>query len=72
MPTHASFLFARNVANLLALFASGGELHPDYTDEVVAATAVVRGGKASTQQFAELLGLEVAPVPSAPQEGGAA
>ena len=67
MPTHASFLFARNVANLLALFGSEGQVHPDWNDEIVVATAVLREGKASTEAFAELLGVPLAP----PITGGA-
>jgi NAD(P) transhydrogenase subunit alpha len=71
MPTHASFLFARNVYNLLALFGRGGEVAPDWNDEIVQATAVVRNGHASTEAFATQLGLPVAP-PVTPEEGGAA
>ncbi|MEI6700790.1 MAG: NAD(P) transhydrogenase subunit alpha [Actinomycetota bacterium] len=74
MPTHASFLFARNVYNLLALFGKAGEVAPDWHDEVVTATAVVRHGTASTQAFADLLGIPVAVAPDVeePVEGGAA
>jgi NAD(P) transhydrogenase subunit alpha len=72
MPTHASFLFARNIYNLLALFGKGGEVAPDWNDEIVRATAVVRNGQASTEAFAAQLGIPVAPALQPEQEGGAA
>ena len=58
MPTHASFLYARNVANFLGLIASEGELRPDFDDEVVAGSCVLRGGKPVNEQVAELLASE--------------
>jgi NAD(P) transhydrogenase subunit alpha len=45
MPTHASFLYSRNVANFLALIIDGGELRPDFDDEIVAGCCVVRDGE---------------------------
>ena len=44
MPTHASFLYARNIANFLGLLVKDGELAPDFDDEIVAGTCVVRDG----------------------------
>ena len=44
MPTHASFLYARNIANFLGLVVTDGELAPDFDDEIVAGTCVVRAG----------------------------
>ncbi len=44
MPTHASFLYARNIANFLGLLVKDGELAPDFEDEIVAGTCVVRAG----------------------------
>jgi NAD(P) transhydrogenase subunit alpha len=44
MPTHASFLYARNIANFLALLVVDGELRPDFEDEIVAGTCVVKAG----------------------------
>ncbi len=44
MPTHASALYARNVANLLLLLVRDGAFAPDYDDEVVAGTCVTRDG----------------------------
>jgi NAD(P) transhydrogenase subunit alpha len=72
MPTHASFLFARNIYNLLALFGKAGEVAPDWNDEIVRATAVVRNGQASTEAIAAQLGIAVAPALESEQEGGAA
>jgi H+-translocating NAD(P) transhydrogenase subunit alpha len=45
MPSHASFLYSRNVANFLALLVKDGELTPDFDDEVVAGSCVVRAGE---------------------------
>ena len=44
MPTHASFLYARNVANFLALLVVDGELRPDHDDEILVASCVTRDG----------------------------
>jgi len=44
MPTHASFLYARNIANFLALVVKEGELAPNFEDEIVIGTCVVRAG----------------------------
>ncbi len=56
MPTHASFLYARNVANFLALLVTDGELRPDFEDEIVTGSCVVRAGEVVHQPTAELLG----------------
>jgi NAD(P) transhydrogenase subunit alpha len=45
MPTHASFLYARNVFNFLSLIITDGELQPDFDDEIVAGSCVVRAGE---------------------------
>jgi NAD(P) transhydrogenase subunit alpha len=70
MPTHASLLYARNVMNLLALLAQEGTVAPDWDDEIVTGTCVLREGRAVHGPTAELLGS----APSAgggPQSGGA-
>ena len=56
MPTHASFLFARNVANVLALMGPEGSLVPDWDDEIVAGMCVLRDGSAMAPAAVELLG----------------
>jgi NAD(P) transhydrogenase subunit alpha len=80
MPTHASFLYARNIANFLGLVVTDGELAPDFDDEIVAGTCVVRAGTVVHGPTAETLGLSVpapAPAPApdtssdAPAEAGA-
>ena len=45
MPTHASFLYARNVANVLGLMGSEGTLAPDWDDEIVSGMCVLRQGR---------------------------
>jgi NAD(P) transhydrogenase subunit alpha len=62
MPTHASFLYARNVINLLELFSDEGALHPDWEDEIVLGTTVLKDGKVTNAQAAEILGLPFEPV----------
>jgi NAD(P) transhydrogenase subunit alpha len=56
MPTHASFLYARNVANVLGLIGNEGALAPDWDDEIVAGMAVLRDGTAVSPGAIELLG----------------
>ena len=48
-PLHASSLYARNVANLLALLMRDGQLDPDWEDEIVAACCVTRDGEVVTR-----------------------
>ena len=68
MPTHASFLYARNVANFLGLLVKDGQLSPDFEDEIVAGTCVVRAGTVVHGPTAEALGLAApAPEPPAPE-----
>jgi NAD(P) transhydrogenase subunit alpha len=65
MPTHASFLYARNIANFLGLIVKEGELAPDFDDEIVIGTCVVRAGTVVHGPTAEALGLSVpAPEPA--------
>jgi NAD(P) transhydrogenase subunit alpha len=44
MPSDASRLFAKNVANLLALMTAGGEVRPDFDDEVLAGACLTHAG----------------------------
>jgi NAD(P) transhydrogenase subunit alpha len=57
MPTHASFLYARNIANFLGLLVIDGQLAPDFDDEIVAGTCVVKDGVVVHGPTAEALGL---------------
>ena len=45
LPVHASQLYARNVADLLALMTSDGVVQPDFGDEIVAGCALTSGGE---------------------------
>jgi NAD(P) transhydrogenase subunit alpha len=62
MPTHASFLYARNVFNLLALFSKDGAVAPDWDDEIVIGTTVLREGQATNAAAAEALGVAHQPI----------
>jgi NAD(P) transhydrogenase subunit alpha len=62
MPTHASFLYARNVLNLLALFSADGALAPDWADEIVIGTTVLKDGAVANAAAAEALGLPYQPI----------
>jgi NAD(P) transhydrogenase subunit alpha len=67
MPTHASFLFARNVSNILGVLGTDGRFEPDWADEIVIGTCVLRDGHVTNAQAAELLGLPHTPIaPPAP------
>ena len=55
MPTHASALYARNVANLLGLMGAEGTFAPDWDDEIVKGTCVLRDGEPVHAPTAELL-----------------
>lgn len=57
MPNHASFLYARNIANFLGLVVHDGALQPDFDDEIVVGTCVVRAGEVVHAPTRELLGL---------------
>ena len=57
MGTHASFLYANNVLKLLGLFGSKGELHPDWSDEIVVGVTVASGGQVHHAASAEALGV---------------
>jgi NAD(P) transhydrogenase subunit alpha len=68
MPTHASFLYARNIANFLGLLVKDGELAPDFGDEIVAGTCVVRAGAIVHGPTAEALGVPVQSLESESKE----
>jgi NAD(P) transhydrogenase subunit alpha len=71
MPTHASFLYARNIANFMGLLVRDGDLAPDVNDEIVAGTCVVRDGRVVHGPTAEALGLSV-PEPATVEAPGSA
>jgi NAD(P) transhydrogenase subunit alpha len=53
MPTHASFLYARNVEQFLGLLRAEGA--PDSEDEILRDSAVLRHGQPATPELAQLL-----------------
>ncbi len=57
VPTHASQLHAKNVANFLALIVKQGALTIDMGDEIVRETLVARGGEVVHPRLREALGL---------------
>jgi NAD(P) transhydrogenase subunit alpha len=62
MATHASLLYARNAANLLALMGRDGAVAPDWDDEIVIGCCVLRQGRAVHGPTAEVLGVPHAPI----------
>jgi NAD(P) transhydrogenase subunit alpha len=69
MPADASRLFAKNVANLLALMVRDGTLALDFGDEVVACSCLTHDGEVRHAPTAEALAaLGTAPTAAAPGE----
>jgi len=66
VPSHASLMHARNVANFLALVVKGGKLVVDESDQIVRETLVARGGEVVHPRLRESLGLPAL----APAAGG--
>ncbi|MGH9129426.1 MAG: Re/Si-specific NAD(P)(+) transhydrogenase subunit alpha [Acidimicrobiales bacterium] len=58
MPTHASALYARNVANLVLLMTKDGELAPDLEDAVLGGCCVTTGGEVRHAPTREALAAE--------------
>jgi NAD(P) transhydrogenase subunit alpha len=55
MPVHASFLYSRNVAELLALLSKDGSLSLDFEDEIVAGCCVTHAGEIRHEPTRELV-----------------
>jgi NAD(P) transhydrogenase subunit alpha len=55
MPTDASRLYAKNVANLLGLLVEDGRLRLDFSDDVVAGACLTHGGEVRHPPTAEAL-----------------
>lgn len=55
MPYDASRLYAKNVANLIALITHDGKITPDFEDEVVAGACLTRDGVVTHAPTAEAL-----------------
>ena len=56
MATHASFLYARNIAEFLGLLVVDGELKPDFDDEILDGTCVTHAGEIRHKPTLELIG----------------
>jgi hypothetical protein len=57
MPVHASSLYARNITNVLLLLIKDGALAPDFDDEIVIGSCLLRDGR-------ELLSEPTKPLPT--------
>ncbi|MBX3116119.1 MAG: Re/Si-specific NAD(P)(+) transhydrogenase subunit alpha [Cryobacterium sp.] len=55
IPSDASRLYSKNVANLLALMTKDGKVEPDFTDEVVAGSCLTRDGGVTHEPTAQAL-----------------
>ncbi|MCC6376373.1 MAG: Re/Si-specific NAD(P)(+) transhydrogenase subunit alpha [Microbacteriaceae bacterium] len=55
IPSDASRLYAKNVANLLSLMAKDGKVTPDYSDEVVSGSCLTRDGEVKHEPTAQAL-----------------
>ena len=56
LPTHASQMYARNVASLLNLVTKDGTFAPDWSDDIVAAACVTRAGKIVNEETRKAAG----------------
>jgi len=56
MPTHASVLYSRNVANLLDLLGADGAVAPQWDDEIVVGCCLLREGQPASDLAAGALG----------------
>ncbi len=68
MPTHASFLYARNAYNFLSLLSKDGSFAPDWQDEIVLGTCILRAGSVCHGPSAQLLGVAVEPILAVPTD----
>src|SRR5581483_1013167 len=62
LATHASQLYARNLANFVALITRDGALAPDYEDDIVRDTCVTRDGRVVHEPTRALVEAGGAPV----------
>ena len=68
IPTHASLMYAKNVANFLQLMVADGGVHPEVDDDIVRETMVSRGGQIVHARVREALGQEPLAAPAPPAE----
>jgi NAD(P) transhydrogenase subunit alpha len=55
MPTHASFLYSRNIVNFVDLVVKEGDLRLDFEDDIVSGSCVTRNGEVVHPMAKELL-----------------
>jgi NAD(P) transhydrogenase subunit alpha len=55
MPLHASYLYARNIAEIVGLISRDGELALDFDDEIVAVSCVTHAGEVRHERTRSLL-----------------
>jgi NAD(P) transhydrogenase subunit alpha len=55
MPLHASFLYARNIAEFLTLLVKEGQFAPDFNDEIISGTCVTHAGEVRHGPTRELI-----------------
>jgi NAD(P) transhydrogenase subunit alpha len=55
MPFHASFLYSRNIAELLGILVHDGAFAPDFDDEIIAGTCVTFAGEVRNEPTRKLL-----------------
>jgi NAD(P) transhydrogenase subunit alpha len=67
IPYHASQMFAKNVANLLALIIKEGKLELDMEDEIIVGTLETDGGEIIHKMAREIFGLAPLAVEPAPE-----
>jgi NAD(P) transhydrogenase subunit alpha len=53
---HSSLVYAKNVANFLALIIKDGQIAPDPDDDIVAGSTVARGGSIVNERVKDALG----------------
>jgi H+-translocating NAD(P) transhydrogenase subunit alpha len=70
VPAHSSLVYAKNVANLLALMIHDGVIDVDVDDDVIRDTLVARDGEIVHTRVREVYGLPVAAPPPPAAESG--
>lgn len=60
MPADSSRLYAKNVANLIELMTSDGEVRPDFDDDIVAGAGLTHGGEVRHESTRALLDTRLA------------
>lgn len=65
MPVHTSEMFSKNLLNFTTPMITEGNLAIDWTDEVIAGTALTHGGAVVHPMVAQVLGLDNGSLPTA-------